>query len=28
MIGHGDGWRTRYAHLYNREVGKGDKVSA
>ncbi len=26
VIGHGDGWRTRYSHLYSRGVQKGDKV--
>ncbi|GAA3642305.1 hypothetical protein GCM10023079_35180 [Streptomyces chitinivorans] len=28
VIGHGNGWRTRYAHLYSRGVSKGDKVTA
>lgn len=28
VIGHGDGWRTRYAHLKTRAVQKGDRVSA
>jgi thiamine monophosphate kinase len=27
VIGHGDGWRTRYSHLYDREVQKGDRVA-
>ncbi|MFE7385103.1 M23 family metallopeptidase [Streptomyces zhihengii] len=27
VIGHGDGWQTRYAHLYDREVKAGDKVT-
>ncbi|KRV49910.1 peptidase M23 [Wenjunlia vitaminophila] len=27
VIGHGDGWQTRYAHLDSREVSKGDQVS-
>lgn len=26
VIAHGKGWRTRYAHLWNRTVDKGDKV--
>lgn len=26
VIGHGNGWRTRYAHLKTRAVQKGDKV--
>ncbi|MGC4892466.1 M23 family metallopeptidase [Micromonospora sp. DT31] len=26
VIGHGDGWRTRYAHLKSRAVAKGAKV--
>lgn len=26
VIGHGNGWQTRYAHLYSRAVSKGDKV--
>ncbi|OEV03972.1 peptidase M23 [Streptomyces oceani] len=26
VIGHGDGWQTRYAHLKTRAVQKGDKV--
>ncbi|MEU5828660.1 MULTISPECIES: M23 family metallopeptidase [Micromonospora] len=26
VIGHGDGWRTRYAHLNSRAVAKGDTV--
>lgn len=26
VIGHGDGWRTRYAHLKSRGVAKGDTV--
>ncbi|WP_246212183.1 M23 family metallopeptidase [Streptomyces abyssomicinicus] len=26
VIGHGDGWRTRYAHLQSRDVQKGDTV--
>ncbi|MFG2052848.1 M23 family metallopeptidase [Micromonospora sp. NPDC048930] len=26
VIGHGDGWRTRYAHLSERLVAKGDTV--
>lgn len=27
VIGHGDGWRTRYAHLKTRAVQKGDTVN-
>jgi Peptidase family M23 len=27
VIGHGDGWRTRYAHLKVRDVAEGDKVT-
>lgn len=27
VIGHGDGWRTRYAHLKTRAVQKGDRVN-
>ncbi len=27
VIGHGDGWRTRYAHLKTRAVQKGDRVA-
>jgi len=27
VIGHGDGWHTRYAHLSERLVSKGDTVS-
>ncbi|HET9380171.1 MAG TPA: M23 family metallopeptidase [Streptomyces sp.] len=27
VIGHGDGWRTRYAHLKTRDVGVGASVS-
>ncbi|MEU3449890.1 M23 family metallopeptidase [Streptomyces thermolilacinus] len=27
VIGHGDGWRTRYAHLKTRDVQKGDTVT-
>jgi len=27
VIGHGDGWRTRYAHLKTRDVAKGATVS-
>jgi murein DD-endopeptidase MepM/ murein hydrolase activator NlpD len=27
VIGHGDGWRTRYAHLKDRNVGVGASVS-
>ncbi|NYV75052.1 M23 family metallopeptidase [Streptomyces sp. UH6] len=27
VIGHGDGWRTRYAHLQSRDVQKGDTVT-
>jgi hypothetical protein len=26
VIGHGNGWQTRYAHLYSRAVHKGDHV--
>ncbi|MBA0053171.1 M23 family metallopeptidase [Streptomyces sp. AJS327] len=26
VIGHGNGWQTRYAHLKTRAVSKGDKV--
>lgn len=26
VIGHGDGWRTRYAHLKTRAVQRGDRV--
>ncbi|SCK48282.1 M23 family metallopeptidase [Streptomyces sp. WMMB 322] len=28
VIGHGDGWRTRYAHLKTRAVKRGDHVRA
>ncbi|WP_023591230.1 M23 family metallopeptidase [Streptomyces thermolilacinus] len=27
VIGHGNGWRTRYAHLKTRDVQKGDTVT-
>lgn len=27
VIGHGNGWRTRYAHLKSRDVAKGDHVN-